>query len=71
MKPKSYLIDNKELMSEWDYEKNVDLDPNTLTAGSNKKAWWNCKHCVHKWSTAIHNRVIGNQDCPKWHACFR
>ena len=32
MKPKSYLIENTELMSEWDYEKNVDLDPNTLTA---------------------------------------
>lgn len=65
MKPKSYLIDNKELMSEWDYEKNVDLDPNTLTAGSNKKAWWICKHCGHKWRTAIHHRAIGKQDCPK------
>ena len=42
MKKKSYIIDNKLLMSEWDYEKNKDLDPNKLTYGSNKKAWWKC-----------------------------
>ena len=63
MKPKSYLIDNKELMSEWDYDKNVDLDPNTLTAGSNKKAWWICKKCGHKWSADIHHRAIRKQGC--------
>lgn len=65
MKQKSYLIDNKELMSEWDYEKNIDLDPKILTSGSNKKAWWTCSKCGHKWRTAIHHRAISNQDCPK------
>lgn len=71
MKQKSYLIDNKELMSEWDYEKNIDLDPKILTSGSNKKAWWICKLCGHKWCTAIHHRAIGKQDCPKCRYIFK
>lgn len=71
MKQKSYLIDNKELMSEWDYKKNVDLDPKTLTLGSNKKAWWICKKCGHKWCTTIHHRAIRKQDCPKCRYIFK
>lgn len=27
MKQKSYIIDNKELMSEWDWDANAELDP--------------------------------------------
>ena len=58
MKQKSYIIDNKELMSEWDWDANTDLDPKKLTTGSNKKAWWICKKCGHKWSADIHHRAI-------------
>ncbi|MBQ7056115.1 MAG: hypothetical protein IJN91_04260 [Alphaproteobacteria bacterium] len=65
MKPKSYIVENAELMSEWDWDANADLDPNKLTPGSNKKAWWKCSKCDHEWQTAIHHRVIGKQDCPK------
>lgn len=36
-KDKKYIIDNKELMKEWDWEKNKDLDPNKLVVGSEKK----------------------------------
>lgn len=65
MKQKSYIFDNKKLMSEWDWDANTDLDPEKLTTGSNKKAWWTCSKCGHKWRTAIHHRAISNQDCPK------
>lgn len=33
---KKYLIDNKELMKEWDYEKNINLDPSNITLGVHK-----------------------------------
>mgnify|MGYP002513226043 CR=1 FL=1 len=32
-------------MSEWDWDANAELDPNKLTSGSNKKAWWKCSKC--------------------------
>ena len=57
MKKKSYIIDNKVLMSEWDYEKNKDLDPSKLTYGSNKKVWWKCHKCRGSWQTTIYERT--------------
>jgi len=65
MKPKSYIIDDTELMSEWDWGANADLDPKTLTYGSNKKACWICSKCGHKWCTTIHHRAIRKQGCQK------
>lgn len=57
MKSKSYIIDNKELMSEWDYDASVDLNPAILTEGSNKKAWWKCNKCGGKWYATICERA--------------
>ena len=31
-----------EFVKMWDYEKNKDLSPNTVTSGSNKVVWWRC-----------------------------
>lgn len=33
------LIDNKELMKEWNQEKNILYNPSDLTSGSSKKVW--------------------------------
>lgn len=33
-----------EIAAMWDSEKNNDLSPESVTAGSNKKAWWICVH---------------------------
>ena len=55
-KVKKYIIDNKELMKEWDWKKNKDLDPKTLNIGSYKKAWWICKTCGGEWQTQIYLR---------------
>ena len=40
-KEKESVIDNAELMAEWDWEKNneVGFDPIFLTCGSKKKVW--------------------------------
>ncbi len=64
MSEKKYVIDNKKLMSEWDWEKNnaLGLNPKTLTLGSNKKASWKCSKS-HVWEAKIINRAKG-QGCP-------
>lgn len=56
------LINNKELMKEWDYEKNTELNPTKLNIGSGKKAWWICSSCGNKWRTQIYLRK--KHGCP-------
>ena len=38
---KRYVIDNAQLMSEWNYEKNQvqGIEPQNITVGSVKKIW--------------------------------
>ena len=64
MAEKKYVIDNAELMAEWNWEKNNELgfDPETLTLGSNKKVWWKCSK-GHEWQALINNRNKGS-GCP-------
>jgi len=61
-KEKKYVSDNAQLMVEWDWEKNKDFDPSTLTLGSGKKVWWNCKN-GHQWEMSVSQRSRG-QNCP-------
>lgn len=37
-----------ELLKEWDFHKNTNLDPKQLLPGSGKKAWWKCSKCGHE-----------------------
>ena len=64
MAEKKYIIDNAELMAEWNWEKNNELgfDPHALTHGSNVKVWWKCKE-GHEWQAVIRSRTRGN-GCP-------
>ena len=64
MAVKKYVINNAELMAEWNWEKNTELnfDPKTLTLGSNKKVWWKCSK-AHEWQARIADRRNGN-GCP-------
>ena len=59
------LIDNKEVMKEWDYKKNNDIKifPETLTTGSNKKVWWICKN-GHEYQRLVQNQRKGSGKCP-------
>ena len=60
----SYLIkDNLNLMKEWNYKKNSNIDLDKITSGSDKKAWWKCKECGHEWETKINIRTRGS-GCP-------
>ena len=62
-KVKKYIIDNKELMKEWDWEKNKDLDPYKITYGSTKRAWWKCSVCGNEWQSIISNRANLHRGC--------
>ena len=64
MAEKKYIIDNAELMAEWDWEKNKDLGlaPQKVTCGSGRKVWWKCAK-GHQWEATIANRING-RGCP-------
>ena len=53
-----------DLVVEWDYDKNSDMNPRNYSAGSNKKVWWRCKTCSFEWEAVISNRTRG-RGCPK------
>lgn len=51
------------LAAQWDYEKNGNLVPSQVTAGSSKKVYWKCS-CGSAWRASIWNRVqSGNREC--------
>ena len=51
-----------ELVAEWDYDRNTDMTPDTVSAGTSRKAWWKCDK-GHSWRASIVSRVGGN-NCP-------
>ncbi|MCE5211048.1 MAG: zinc-ribbon domain-containing protein [Deltaproteobacteria bacterium] len=57
---------NPDLASQWHPSLNGSLTPMDVTAGSNKKVWWQCAR-KHKWQTTVNNRS-NNHGCPY---CYR
>ena len=64
-KEKKYVIDNAQLMAEWDWEKNkeLNLEPHYLTYASNKRPWWKCKE-GHEWRDTLSHRTQRGSGCP-------
>lgn len=66
--PKSGLNDLTTLypglMEEWNFQKNIGLNPRQLLPGSGKRAWWKCSRCGHEWEAVIASRTKGH-GCPK------
>ncbi len=55
---------NPELLLEWDYEKNVGIDPDSPPNGRSTRVGWKClKNPAHKWDSLISNRTRG-KGCP-------
>lgn len=44
-----------DILSEWDYEKNGDLDPRNISCGSMTKVWWKCSK-GHEWYMSPNSR---------------
>lgn len=59
----SILFTNSELISEWDFEKNVGIAPEQIQAGSGKKFWWKCKN-GHSWECGVNARTRDGKECP-------
>ena len=51
-----------DLAAEWHPRKNDVLTPSTVSAGSNKKAWWLCVE-GHEWEAMVNSRNRGS-GCP-------
>ncbi len=64
-----YAINNKKIMSKWDYEENNKngINPNFITQGSHIKAFFKCPDCGHKWFGEVRyaNRYNGCEKCMK------
>ena len=50
------------LISEWDFELNIDKTPEDFTPKSKKKIWWKCVN-GHSWEATIQSRANGS-GCP-------
>lgn len=51
-----------ELLLEWDYEKNVDVQPFAVSRNSMRPVWWKGS-CGHEWKDRINNRAIEKAGC--------
>ena len=53
-----------EILKEWDYEKNVGINPSELSCKTTKKVWWKCKE-NHSWNASVYERVWHDRTgCP-------
>lgn len=54
------LLKNKypQLLKEWDYEKNKDIDVNTISFSSHKRVFWLClNNTEHNYDTSVNNKT--------------
>lgn len=56
-----------ELLEEWNYEKNKELNPSEITPHVNIKVWWKCNQ-GHSWQATIYNRAKNKSGCP---TCYK
>ena len=55
------------IIDEWDYEQNMNIQPNNVSAHSSIKVFWKCK-LGHTWKAAIRDRTSGGTNCP---VCYK
>ena len=55
------------LAKQWNYEKNIDINPKEISPKSGLIVWWKCDVCNHEWEKAVNyrNRGIGCPECAK------
>lgn len=52
-----------KLLEEWDFEKNIDVNPSKFLPYSHMKVWWICNKCNWNWRAEIASRSSGS-GCP-------
>lgn len=59
------LTDYEDLMAEWAWDVNADLDPGRLAAGSRERVAWRCLLApAHVWETRVADRTTRGSACP-------
>ena len=59
---RSLAVRHPELVEQLHPERNGQIDPARIAAGSNRKLWWRCA-AGHEWRATVHNRTAG-WGCP-------
>lgn len=55
---------HSEITQQWHCQKNGELTPDLIVAGSNKVVWWQCSVASdHEWKSSVCHRVAG-RGCP-------
>jgi len=53
------------LIKEWYYDRNNNIEPTKVGAGSHKRVWWKCvKNNNHVWKAIIFTRALQDYGCP-------
>lgn len=60
-----FKTNHKELMLDWDYEKNNGVDPAKLSKRSISTVFWKCHRCGFEWSGKIRDATEKSINCPK------
>ena len=61
----SILFTHPQLMKEWDFIRNIGINPEDVVAGSHKVVWWKCSAADdHEWQASLSQRTIKNTGCP-------
>ena len=55
-------------MLEYNYDKNMNIDLDKLTLGSDKNIWWKCNACGYEWKTSVYYRAKFKSQCPSCQA---
>ena len=53
-----------EIANEWDFEKNGDITPKDIVAGTNKVFFWICSKCGNSWKASVSGRTSRGSGCP-------
>jgi len=60
---KKKLIEYPELIKEWHYKKNLNVNINNISRGTNLKVWCICKK-EHEYISGVYNRTTIKTGCP-------
>lgn len=51
-------------MKDWNYSKNIGIDPKTLSLRSSTVVYWKCHDCGYEWKGALRNASKKTINCP-------
>jgi len=59
----SFYVNYPELVREWDFENNKNINIEKISYGSDNSVWWICPKCSYHYEENISSRTIGGQGC--------